>query len=112
MHRHVLTLACDDRPGLIHAVTGGLLDAGGNIGENHQFTDPDTSTFCMRTVVATPTDDPTVVEEAVAAKLDALASGGERHLRVRPESRRPRVMIMVSRYDHCLVDLLYRWRNG
>lgn len=112
MHRHVLTLACEDRPGLIHAVTGGLLDAEGNIGENHQFTDPDTSTFCMRTVVATPTDDASAVEAAVAAKLDGLAPDTGRQLKVRPESRRPRVMILVSRYDHCLVDLLYRWRNG
>ncbi len=112
MHRHVLTLACEDRPGIVHAVTGGLLDVEGNIAENHQFTDPDTTTFCMRTVVSTPTEDAAAVQAAVEAKLDQLGAASDRQLRVRPESRRPRVLIMVSRYDHCLVDLLYRWRNG
>jgi formyltetrahydrofolate deformylase len=105
---HVLTLTCPDRPGIVHAVCAGLLDIGGNIVENHQFTDPDTATFCMRTVVATDTPDPGVVAAAVVARLaDPQAA-----IRVRPAAHRPRVLIMVSKYDHCLVDLLYRWRNG
>jgi formyltetrahydrofolate deformylase len=114
MTSHVLTLSCDDRPGLVHAVTGGLLDVDGNIAENHQFTEPDTGTFCMRTVVDTPSDDPDEVRAAVVARLGALGlgEGDGVALRVRRESQRPRVLILVSRYDHCLVDLLYRWRNG
>lgn len=105
---HVLTLTCRDQPGLIHAVCSGVLDVGGNIGENHQFTDPDTNTFCMRTVVdagVTSSDD---IADAVAARLDVDGVS----LRVRPLAQRPKVLIMVSKYDHCLVDLLYRWRNG
>jgi formyltetrahydrofolate deformylase len=105
---HILTLTCDDRPGLVHAVCGGLLDVGGNIVENAQFTEPDTNTFCMRTLVATPTDDPTAVADAVAARLDDPNAA----LHVRRESHRQNVMIMVSRFDHCLHDLLYRWRSG
>jgi formyltetrahydrofolate deformylase len=108
---HILTLTCDDRPGIIHAVTAGLLDVGANIGENAQFTDPDTSTFCMRTVVATPDATNEAVRAAVDARLDALGTSAVA-LRVRPETERPKVLIMVSKYDHCLVDLLYRWRNG
>jgi formyltetrahydrofolate deformylase len=111
MPSHILTLSCADRPGIIHAVTAGLLDAAGNIGENAQFTDPDTSTFCMRTVVDTDSDDSTVVAAAVTARLDTLGAESVRLL-VRPQAQRPKVMIMVSRFDHCLVDLLYRWRNG
>jgi formyltetrahydrofolate deformylase len=108
--RHILTLTCDDRPGIVHAVTAGLLDVDGNIVENAQFTDPDTNTFCMRTVVEVA-DVSTAVGDAVRARL---ATGGHEPtaFRVRPADRRPRVMIMVSKYDHCLVDLLYRWRNG
>jgi formyltetrahydrofolate deformylase len=115
MTSHILTLACDDRPGIVHSVTAGILDVEGNIEENHQFTDPDTNTFCMRTVVTAATDDSDVVHNAVSARLqtlvgDVAAEGAL--LRVRPESRRARVLILVSKYDHCLVDLLYRWHNG
>ena len=110
---HILTLTCDDRPGIVHAVTAGLLDLGGNIVENTQFTDPDTNTFCMRTVVATDTPESSAVAEAVAGRLTSvLDETADVTLRVRLQSRRPRVMIMVSKYDHCLVDLLYRWRNN
>ena len=108
---HILTLTCDDRPGIVHAVTAGLLDIAGNIVENAQFTDPDTNTFCMRTVVETPATDSPVVHAAVAARLDGI-TGGAGALKVRPQAQRPKVLIMVSKYDHCLVDLLYRWRNG
>jgi formyltetrahydrofolate deformylase len=92
----------------VHAVCAGLLDVGGNIVENQQFTDPDTSTFCMRMVVATDTDDPSQVHWAVTEQLgDPMAA-----VNVRPAAARPKVLIMVSKFDHCLVDLLYRWRNG
>ena len=105
---HVLSLTCADRPGIVHAVTAGVLDLGGNIIENAQFTDPDTSTFCMRTVVETATASSDDLRDAVAARL----GDGPANLRVRPVDQRPNVMILVSKFDHCLVDLLYRWRNG
>lgn len=110
MASHILTLRCPDRPGIVHAVSAALLDVGGNIVENAQFSDPDTDIFCMRTVVdsAEPSD---TVAEAVHRHLGDLGSDGVT-LRVRPHDQRPRVLIMVSRFDHCLVDLLYRWRNG
>jgi formyltetrahydrofolate deformylase len=108
VQRFVLTLVCPDRPGLVHAVCSGLLAVGGNIVENHQFGDTDTATFCMRTVIDADVAGADEVSAAVTAELGA----GEHTLRVRPEGHRPRVLIMVSKYDHCLVDLLYRWRNG
>ena len=85
MTDHILTLTCPDRPGLIHAVTAGILDIGGNIVENAQFTDPDTSTFCMRTVVAVDTTDSAALHDAVANRLDDRPEG----LHVRPADRRP-----------------------
>jgi formyltetrahydrofolate deformylase len=106
--RHVLTLTCPDRPGIVHAVCTGLLDVGGNILENQQFTDPDTATFCMRLLVATDTDDSSTVRAAVADRLDDDGAT----ITVRPDSRRPKLLVMVSKFDHCLADLLYRWRNG
>jgi formyltetrahydrofolate deformylase len=115
MASHILTLACDDRPGIVHAVTAGVLDVEGNIEENHQFTAPETNTFCMRTVITTTGDDSDEVRGAVGARLatlDANLDAEHTLLRVRPEARRARVMILVSKYDHCLVDLLYRWRSG
>ena len=109
MTEHVLTLSCPDAPGIVHAVTAGLLAVEGNIVENAQFSDPQTDIFCMRTVVETPSATSDEVHRAVADQLPA-ADGAR--LRVRPSERRPNVLIMVSKFDHCLADLLYRWRNG
>lgn len=109
---HILTLIIPDAPGIVHAVSAGLLEVEGNITENAQFGDPGSQLFCMRTVVETPTDDPAVVDAAVRTRLsDAGHTIGVR-LHVRRADHRPRVLIMVSKFDHCLVDLLYRWRNG
>jgi formyltetrahydrofolate deformylase len=108
MTRHVLTLSCPDRPGIVHAVSGALLDIGGNITENAQFGDADTNRFVMRTEFDAPTDDAASIRAAV---VNALGSD-DAEITVRPIDHRPRVLIMVSKFDHCLVDLLYRWRNG
>ena len=111
MPNHILTLTCDDRPGIVHAVTSALLDVDGNILDNHQFREPDTNTFCLRTVVATPTEDAAAVRDAIERRLGDL--GAEQvALRVRPEAHRPKILILVSKHEHCLADLLYRWRNG
>ncbi len=108
MTRHILTLTCPDRPGIVHAVSGALLEIGGNITENAQFEDPVTGLFCMRTEFDAPGSDPSSIHSVVAERL---ASDGATIV-VRRNDHRPRVLIMVSKYDHCLVDLLYRWRAG
>ena len=109
---HILTLIIPDAPGIVHAVSAGLLEVQGNITENAQFGDPGSQLFCMRTVVETPTDDPAVVDAAVRNRLTAAGHIDGVRLHVRRADHRPRVLIMVSKFDHCLVDLLYRWRNG
>jgi formyltetrahydrofolate deformylase len=104
---YVLTLRCPDRPGIVNGVSGALLDVGGNIVESAQFGDPDTGIFTLRTVF-----DATQPPETVAARLDVVASELTAELKVRPSDQRLRALIMVSRYDHCLLDLLFRRRNG
>ena len=113
--RHILTLACPDRPGIVHAVSAGLLDIAGNIAENAQFSEPDSGIFCLRTVVDTDVGDPGDVRAAVLARLAAAGvhvGGAATTVHVRRADHRPKVLIMVSKADHCLVDLLYRWRTG
>ncbi len=108
MTRHVLTLTCPDRPGIVHAVCSALLEVDGNIVENAQFGDPLSGTFCMRTVFDAATGD----AASMTALLDARLVNFTPTLSLRPLEHRPRVLIMVSKYDHCLVDLLYQWRTG
>ena len=95
--RHILTLKCLDRPGIVHAVAAGVLARGGNIVESNQFRDPDTNIFCMRTVVQTDNGDSSELREAIHDQLDDRTAV----LRVRPVEHRPRVLIMVSKFDHC-----------
>ena len=109
---HILTLTVPDAPGIVHAVSCGLLDIGGNIVESAQFGDPCSRLFCLRTVVETECQASEEVAAAVAGKLAAAGHDQQVRLKVRRADRRPRILIMVSRFDHCLVDLLYRWKNG
>ena len=108
MYSHIIKLTCPDRPGIVHAVCTAILEIGGNITENAQFSEPETGTFCMRTVFATATGDAEQVRDVVRARLGTA----DAQLTVRLAAVRPRLLIMVSRQDHCLVDLLYRQRTG
>lgn len=107
MYRYILTLSCPDRPGIVHAVSGALLDVDGNILENAQYDDLDSGLFTMRTRFETmkPLDETLGVVRPVAEGLRA-------DFRIRDEREHPRVLVMVSKQDHCLVDLLYRQSTG
>ena len=110
-HRqYVLTLSCPDRPGIVSAVSTFLAHNGQNILDAQQFNDVETSKFFMR-VVFTAAD--------LAVQLAALQTGftaiAERFLmdwQMRDRTIYRRVMILASKSDHCLVDILYRWRTG
>lgn len=108
MPTHLLTLTCPDRPGIVATVAQGLLGLGANIVESAQFGDEATSTFCMRIRFEAPIDDPTEVAGALQGRTSDLHAD----LAVRRWDRPTRTLVMVSAYDHCLVDLLYRWRAG
>jgi formyltetrahydrofolate deformylase len=108
MNRYVMTLRCPDQPGIIRAFAEGVVNASGNIVDNQQFSDPDSGTFCMRSEVDSPLTSVADVEQHLLATLQPF----EPTLTVRPESLRRRVLVMVSKFDHCLVDLLYRHETG
>ena len=103
-----MTLTCDDRPGIVAAVSSALLGVEANIVENQQYSDEDTSLFFMRTVFDA---DASNVEQVLGAIRQSPAIAHQ-HLAVRPEDEHCRTIILVSRFDHCLLDLLHRWKSG
>ncbi len=105
---YILTLTCLDRPGIVRALADGIVSVGGNIIDNAQFSDPGTGLFCVRTQFDAPGTTIDQVEEAVTERLSAYRPT----LTLRSAQKRPRMLILVSRFDHCLVDLLYRWQIG
>jgi len=108
MKRYVMTLRCPDQPGIIRAFAEGVVNASGNIVDNQQFSDPESGTFCMRTEVDSPLESAEEVGQHLLAALDGFAPA----LTVRPETAHRRMLVMVSKFDHCLVDLLYRHETG
>lgn len=108
MASYVVTLQCIDGPGIVLATSTAVVELGGNILENDQFSDPVTNEFCMRTRFETEIEDVVRVENLLAAALGRFSPA----LRVRPETVRRRALIMVSKFDHCLADLLYRHDQG
>lgn len=107
---YILTLSCRDRPGIVADVAGRLFETGGNILEAQQFNDQSTDRFFMRVVFDLSAEGPG--ERVLRERLLAVAGkfGMEWHLRAAGEKMR--VLLMVSRFDHCLGDLLYRTRIG
>jgi formyltetrahydrofolate deformylase len=103
----VLSLSCPDRPGIVHAVSGLLAEHGGNITESQQFGDPDTGLFFMRVEVLAPT--PRIQLETA---VGLLAESFDMTWSLDVAGRRMRTVVMVSKADHCVNDLLVRERAG
>ena len=108
MTKHILTLACPDRPGIVASISQGIFDLGANIIDNAQHGDPASGMFCMRTRIDAPVDAAHDVAAALAERVSQLGAT----LQVRREDDRPRLLIMVSKHEHCLADLLQRWSVG
>lgn len=106
--QYVLTLSCLDRLGIVHAVAGSLAALRCNILDSQQYGDPYTGRFFMRVHFSaeSPDRDPLLAELAKVA--DRFAMTWEVH----GTEERSRVLVLVSRQEHCLNDLLYRWRIG
>ncbi len=102
----VVTLQCPDRPGIVHAITGGIVDASGNIIELQQFTSPDTGQFFIRVEVAG------VDVAAVRAAMEVLSQRYTADFHVHEAGRPTRTLILASKAGHCLNDLLFRRRSG
>lgn len=104
----ILTMSCPDRKGLVAAMSAALVDLDANILQNAQFSDPATSTFCMRTRFEAPIYE----AEEISVRLAPVAAELQGRLQIRREDHRRRAILMVSKYDHCLLDLLYRRGTG
>lgn len=107
---YVLTLSCEDRTGLVAAVAGRLTDEGANILEAEQFDDLDTGRFFMRVVFDMPGGHPGTTE--LRSRFRDLAERFAMDWNLRGMHEPKKVLLMVSKFDHCLGDLLYRLRIG
>ena len=110
MSRHVLTLSCANRQGIVATISTALFEGDFNILDAQQFDDTETGNFFMRVAfnAASKASD----FEAMRAQLSAIAEKFAMSWSMRPTREKKRVALLVSRFDHCLVDLLYRWRSG
>jgi len=103
----VLTITCPDQPGIVHAVSGAIVAAGGNITESQQFSSHDTGSFFMRLQVeATATRDE--FEAAFAPVIERYGMRWTLDVVGRPL----RTLVLVSKAAHCLNDILFRQRAG
>lgn len=103
----IVTIVCDDQPGIVHALSGAIVDAQGNITESQQFSSDDTGRFFMRLEVDTP-----VSREEFEGALAPVAARYSMRLTVHTAGRPLRTLILTSRAGHCLSDLLVRQRDA
>jgi formyltetrahydrofolate deformylase len=108
---YVLTLSCRDVRGIVAAVSGFVAAIDGFIIESTQFGDPSTDAFFLRMHFAAgpQTPDQSGIEARFAREV---ATPFAMRWALHDKHRKPRVVVMVSKFDHCLHDLLYRWRSG
>ena len=109
-HQYILTLSCPDRPGIVSAVSTFLAHNGQNILDAQQFNDVETKKFFARVVFTAA--DLAVELSALQTGFAAIAERFHMDWQMRDRATRKRVMLLVSKSDHCLVDILYRWRTG
>lgn len=107
--QYVLTLSCPDRQGIVHAVSSYLFMTGCNIEDSQQFGDHDTGLFFMR--VHFSADTPVTVEK-LRASFAAVGDSFRMEWQIHRSSERMRVVLMVSKFGHCLNDLLFRASIG
>ncbi|BCW35205.1 formyltetrahydrofolate deformylase [Arthrobacter sp. StoSoilA2] len=103
----VVTLSCPDRPGIVHAVAGALLEAGCNIADSQQYGSPSTGNFFMRVEATTSSS-----QDELAAALRPVAESFGMTWQINPVGRKVRTIILCSKDAHCLNDLLFQQRTG
>ena len=103
----VLTIVCADKPGIVHAISGAIVEASGNITESQQFSSDDTGTFFMRLQVESDAER-SGFEAAIAEIAERYAMSWKLDVVGRPL----RTLVLVSTAAHCLNDLLFRQRAG
>ena len=104
----ILTLDCADQPGITARVTAFLFERGCNVLDAQQFRDSTSDRFFMRVAFDPASHASGDLRASFASLADQLAM----EWKIAAQDRPRRTIIMVSKFDHCLVDLLYRWRTG
>ncbi|MEU9315176.1 formyltetrahydrofolate deformylase [Streptomyces sp. NPDC048295] len=107
--QYVLTLSCPDKKGIVHAVSSYLFMTGCNIEDSQQFGDHDTGLFFMRVHFSA---DAPVTPEKLRASFAAVGDSFRMDWQIHRSSDRMRIVLMVSKFGHCLNDLLFRSRIG
>ena len=105
---YILTLSCPDRTGIVHAVSGFLLERGGNIEEAAQYNDHGTGLFFMRVRFACGDHGEPALREQIAGLAQSFGMRWKLHVAAEPM----KTVILVSKEGHCLNDLLFRWKSG
>ena len=106
--KFVLTLSCVERAGIVQAVTTFLFERGFNIEEHQQFDDGLRQTLHLRTAFSGPADfEAARLEEEFGPIADRFEMKFSFH-----DETKERVLVMVSKFGHCLNDLIFRWRGG
>jgi formyltetrahydrofolate deformylase len=105
---YILTFSCPDRLGLVHAVSGFLLERGGNIEEAAQYNDHDTGLFFMRVQFSCKQ----LSHAELKSQLGTFAEPLQLQWSLQTLAQPMRTVIMVSKEGHCLNDLLFRWKSG
>jgi formyltetrahydrofolate deformylase len=103
----VLTFVCPDEKGIVHAITGAVVEIGGNITESQQYTSLDTGRFFMRLQIEADTS-----KEAFGRQFEGIAAKFGMTYVLDFVGRKMRTIILVSKAGHTLNDLLYRQRAG
>jgi formyltetrahydrofolate deformylase len=103
----IATLQCADQPGIVHAMTTAVLNCGGNIIENQQYTDHTTNTFVMRTRFET-SQGMAAAQTSLNGELGKFSPA----LDIRETAKKPRALVMVTAESHCLRDLMYLLELG
>ncbi len=106
----VLLLSCPDTRGIVAEVSHFIFAYGGNILQSDQYSDPETKTFFMR--VVWDLAEFKLPQEKIPGAFEAIAIEFDMNYRIEYSLRRTRMAIFVSKYDHCLYDLLLRNREG
>jgi formyltetrahydrofolate deformylase len=109
VEQYVLTLACPDKQGIVHAVSSYLFMTGCNIEDSQQFGDHDTGLFFMRVHFSAPAP---VSLEKLRASFAAIGDSFHMEWQLGLAGEKMRVLLMVSRFGHCLNDLLFRASTG
>ncbi|WP_327296968.1 MULTISPECIES: formyltetrahydrofolate deformylase [unclassified Streptomyces] len=107
--QYVLTLSCPDKQGIVHAVSSYLFITGCNIEDSQQFGDRDTGLFFMRVHFAA--EQPVSLEK-LRASFAAVGDAFDMDWQLHRADDRMRIVLMVSKFGHCLNDLLFRSRTG